>query len=164
MKRIRSGLTIGLVIAGAGAIALTAGLSLAANALSSAMCRGADCIDWTASTTDGGPTASVVDRCFYLGSPTGISIFNQRRFGRAARELLAAEYVFLGREFLFIESHDRSAPIIVVDANRYLIDFPPPTSAFCNRGETRLTFDRLERRITVRPEGEGGLATGEAVP
>jgi hypothetical protein len=113
------------------------------------MCRGTDCIAWATNASDKKQTASLGDRCFYLGSPTGIGIFNQRQGGRIARKILATEYIWLGREFLYLEPRDVSKPIIVIDANRHLIDFPSPTGGFCNREETTLTFDRATDGINV---------------
>ena len=113
------------------------------------MCRGTDCIAWATNASDKKQTASLGDRCFYLGSPTGIGIFNQRQGGRIARKILATEYIWLGREFLYIEPRDVSKPITVINANRTLIHHPPDLGAFCNAGKTTLTFDRAANRIDV---------------
>ena len=136
-------LTIGLFVAAV----LGLGLAISASALSSAMCRGVDCIDWTIEAHGRSYESRLADKCFYLGSPTGIGIFHQRRFGRAARSLLGLEYMLLGTEFLFIEPSLVSEPVIAIDANRYRVEFP--VAAFCNRGETTVKLDAERERIAV---------------
>ena len=125
------------------------GLWHVTTAMASTVCRGIDCIAWTSDEGDRDQKGRLTDRCFYLGSPTGIGIFRERRFGGFIRNLLGAEYIVFGREFLFIEPRDISKPIIVINVSRTLIDFPTPSNAFCNRGETTLTFDRAANRMDV---------------
>jgi hypothetical protein len=119
------------------------------HAINQVMCRGIACLN-----DDNYPGAKRVgsevilpDACALLGSPTGIGWFRNRRFGRPAREILGAEYMFLGREFLFIKSRSRTdLPIIVINANRYLVEIPQ--TEIC-ADSLSVAVDASINRITV---------------
>jgi hypothetical protein len=137
------------------------GLWHVTTAMATTLCRGLDCIAWTSDESDRYRHSRLTNQCFYLGSPTGIGIFRERPLGGFIRNLLGTEYNILGREFLFIEPRDGSKPIVVINAHRTLIDFPSPTHAFCNRGETTLTLDRAANRVDVAGCPNGFKESGD---
>jgi hypothetical protein len=87
-----------------------------------AMCRGVHCLDAYLK-----PNASylygIPDSCVFIGSPTGIGIFNDKPFGAFARNILGTEYIFFEHEFIFIENQiDKNKPIIVINRNPFIIE------------------------------------------
>jgi hypothetical protein len=107
--------------------------------IGSAMCRGVSCLSSYAVSQSPGVYA-IDHSCIFIGSPTGIGIFNNRRFGKIARDILGTEYIFFDHEFIFIVSERyNSRPIIVINRNPYLI----------NDRSDKICGDKIELIINV---------------
>lgn len=88
---------------------------------SKAMCLGISCVETYSVRKDAGGAYILENYCAIVSSPTGIGVFNERSYGSIARDFLGAQYMILGKEFLFLVSNDINIPVIVVDADDYTI-------------------------------------------